>query len=97
VTFPGIPSNCETCHKPGTYDVDLPTGVLMTTDVTTDGVNASTADVVAARASVPNDTDLVNSPTASACYMCHDSNPAAAHIGQNGGVIDTERATALGD
>ncbi len=95
-TFPGILSNCETCHKPGTYDADLPAGVLVTTDVTTDGINASTDDVQAARDSVPNGTDLVNSPTASACYMCHDSNPAAAHFGQNGGVIDMEREGALG-
>ena len=96
VTFPGIPSNCLTCHKPGTFDADLPAGVLLTTDNTTDGTNATTADVRAARTSVPNATDLVNSPTASACYMCHDSNPAAFHIGQNGGVIDVPRTEALG-
>jgi hypothetical protein len=63
--------------------------------VTTDGTNASRDAVIAARNSVPNDTDLVNSPTASACYFCHNSNPAAAHFGQNGGVIDVERAEAL--
>jgi OmcA/MtrC family decaheme c-type cytochrome len=97
VTFPGIPSNCETCHLPGTYGVELQEGVLMSTDVTTDGVNASVEDVIAARASVPNATDLVNSPIAAACYKCHDNNPAAYHMGQNGGVIDTERATALGE
>ena len=96
VTFPGIPSNCETCHKEGTYDADLPAGVLLTTDFTTDGVNATPEGIDAARDSVPNDTDLVNSPTASTCYMCHDSNPAAAHFGHNGGVIDAERAGALG-
>jgi OmcA/MtrC family decaheme c-type cytochrome len=96
VTFPGIPSNCLTCHNPGTFDADLPKGVLLTTDVTTDGTNASTAAVRAARASVPNDTDLVNSPTASACYFCHNNNPAAYHLGQNGGVIDVPRASALG-
>ena len=31
VTFPGILNNCETCHKPGTYDVDLPAGVSLST------------------------------------------------------------------
>lgn len=97
VTFPGIPSNCETCHLPGTYDADLPEGLLFTTDITTDGVNATREDVIAARDSVPNDTDLVNSPTASVCYLCHDSNPAAYHMGQNGGVIDLERTEALGE
>ncbi|MBI4514822.1 MAG: OmcA/MtrC family decaheme c-type cytochrome [Deltaproteobacteria bacterium] len=96
VTFPGIPSNCETCHKPGTYDADLPAGALVTTDVTTDGTNATPAAVRAARATVPNATDLVNSQTASACYPCHNRNPAAYHMGQNGGVIDAERAGAFG-
>jgi hypothetical protein len=70
--------------------------VLASTDITTDGVNATREDVIAARDSVPNDTDLIDSPTASACYKCHDSNPAAFHMGQNGGVIDAERASALG-
>jgi OmcA/MtrC family decaheme c-type cytochrome len=31
VTFPGVLNNCETCHKPGTYDVDLPPDLLNTT------------------------------------------------------------------
>jgi len=75
----------------------LPAGVLVSTDITTDGVNATREDVIAARDSVPNDTDLINSPTAGTCYMCHDSNPAAAHFGQMGGVIDAERAGALGE
>lgn len=97
VTFPGILSNCETCHKPGTYDADLPVGVLVSTDITTDGVNATRAAVIAARDNVPNNTDLINSPIAGTCYMCHDSNPAAFHFGHNGGVIDVERAGALGE
>jgi OmcA/MtrC family decaheme c-type cytochrome len=97
VTFPGILSNCETCHLPGTYDADLPAGVLVSTDITTDGLNLTQEDVVAARESVPNATDLINSTTAGTCYMCHDSDPVAAHMWQNGGVIDGWRAEALGD
>jgi OmcA/MtrC family decaheme c-type cytochrome len=97
VTFPGILSNCETCHLPGTYDADLPEGVLVSTDVTTDGLNLTQEDVGEARASVPNPTDLIHSTTAGTCYMCHDSDPAAFHMGQNGGVIDIWRAQALGD
>lgn len=99
VTFPGIPSNCETCHKPGTFDTDLDAGVLMSTDRTTsvaNGQDPTTAAVVAARGTVPNATDWVNSPTASACFMCHDSNGAANHFGQMGGVIDANRSAALG-
>lgn len=32
VTFPGVLNNCETCHKPGTYDIELPDGVMNSTD-----------------------------------------------------------------
>jgi OmcA/MtrC family decaheme c-type cytochrome len=98
VTFPGILSNCETCHLPDTYGPDdIPEGALVTTDFTTDGLNLTQEDVEAARDSVPNETDLIHSVTAGTCYMCHDNDPAAAHMAQNGGVIDTWRAQALGD
>jgi OmcA/MtrC family decaheme c-type cytochrome len=98
VTFPGILSNCETCHLPDTYGPDdIPEGALVTTDFTTDGLNLTQEAVEAARDSVPNETDLIHSVTAGACYMCHDNAPAAAHMAQNGGVIDIWRAQALGD
>jgi uncharacterized membrane protein len=69
----------------------------VTTDFTTDGLNLTQEDVEAARDSVPNETDLIHSVTAGTCYMCHDNDPAAAHMAQNGGVIDIWRAQALGD
>jgi OmcA/MtrC family decaheme c-type cytochrome len=99
VTFPGILSNCETCHVSASeaYDAELPDGALVTTDVTTDGLNLTVASVNAARASVPNDTDLIQSQVAGTCYMCHDNDPAVAHMGQNGGVIDNWRAESLGE
>ena len=99
VTFPGILSNCETCHIDDSelYDAELPDGALVTTNVTTDGLNLTVAAVAAARASVPNDTDLIHSPIAGTCYMCHDNDPALAHMSQNGGVIDNWRAESLGD
>lgn len=102
VTFPGILSNCETCHVPGTaegrvYDAYLPEGVLISTDFTTDGLGTTKEGIQAARQSVPNATDLINSPIAGTCYMCHNSNPAAFHFGQMGGVIDGERSEALGE
>ena len=53
--------------------------------------------VQAARDAAPNDTDLITSPTASACRMCHDSYLVESHIGQNGGVIDGWRAEAVSD
>ena len=97
VTFPGILGDCETCHLPGTYDAELPATALVTTDVTTDGLNLSTAAVAAARSSVPNDTDLISSTTAGTCAMCHDNLPAEYHMQQNGGVLRGWRVEALGD
>ena len=97
VTFPGLLNRCETCHLPGTYGADLPDGLLLTTEVTTDGVNATWQDVNTAREAVPNATDLVSSPTASACSGCHDSALAISHFEQNGGVYHRPRAGALGE
>jgi OmcA/MtrC family decaheme c-type cytochrome len=97
VTFPGIISNCETCHLAGTYGAEVLAGTLVTTDVTTDGLNLNRQAVQAARDGVPNDTDLISSVTASTCAMCHDSYLAASHIGQNGGVIGNWRAESLGE
>jgi OmcA/MtrC family decaheme c-type cytochrome len=93
VTFPGNPANCNKCHEPGTYVTDVPDNLLLSTDVTTDGVNATEEDVEAARASMPNDTDLVITPIAAACTACHDSPLAEAHMGQNGGAVRAERST----
>ena len=93
VTYPGQLGNCLTCHKEGTYELPIDYDGLPTTTMTTDGVNASTADVTAARASVPNATDHVNTPTTSSCYYCHDSKPAVAHMEQNGGAVNRARGT----
>jgi OmcA/MtrC family decaheme c-type cytochrome len=89
VTFPGILNNCLSCHLPGTYELPLSANVLMTTEWTTTGDPAEDrAAIVAARDSVPNGTDLVNTPITSTCYMCHDSEVAVAHMEQNGGQIN---------
>ncbi len=93
VTFPAENGtrNCLLCHMEGTYELPLPDNVLETTVRTTgtdDGLDGNDfAAVDAARDSVPNPTDWVNSPAASTCYMCHDNELAVAHIRQNGGVI----------
>lgn len=90
VTYPGILSNCAACHAEDTQQVTLPSGVLPTTVRTVDpndGVDDDTTEVADARGTLPNPTDWVNSPTASACSYCHDSELAAIHMEQNGGVI----------
>lgn len=98
VTFPaenGV-RNCLLCHKEGTYELPLADNVLETTVRTTstdDGLDGDDfAAVGTARDTVHNATDWVNSPTASACYMCHDSAVAVAHMRQNGGIISVAHA-----
>ena len=89
VTFPGELNNCLTCHFEGTYELPLPDGVLMSTEWTTTGDTAEGRDAILdARDNVPTGTDLVNTPTAGTCYMCHDSESAVAHMEQNGGQIN---------
>jgi OmcA/MtrC family decaheme c-type cytochrome len=89
VTFPGILRNCLTCHKPGTYELPLPANLLMTTERTTSGDPDEDRDaILGARDGVPNGTDLVHTPIATTCYMCHDSALAVAHMEQNGGQIN---------
>jgi hypothetical protein len=90
-TFPGDPSHCGKCHLNNLYQNVQQTGRLLSTVVTTTGADASPADVVAARASVPNSTDLVNSPATSACGHCHDSDPARGHFIAMGGSIRAPR------
>jgi hypothetical protein len=97
VEFPGIINLCETCHRPGTYDGTLPTGALPTIEVTGGNGLVSRAAVTAARAAVPAAADLVNSPFVSTCIGCHDSDLAAAHISQNGGVRAVSRSTYTTD
>lgn len=86
IHYPGILQNCETCHKAGTY-ASVPSGALNTTVWTTDGANATTAAVTAARATVPNATDRVTTPFASACLACHFSDAAIAHASANGASV----------
>jgi len=79
VRFPGILQDCETCHLPGTYELEgvweYPTtnGILSTT--------ISTLDVTD-----PAD-DLNISPTAAVCSACHDSLLARSHMVVPGGAV----------
>jgi hypothetical protein len=60
-----------------------------------DGKDATQADVTAARESLPNATDWVFTPATGACYSCHDSGEAVAHMTLNGGAIDQNRSAVL--
>jgi OmcA/MtrC family decaheme c-type cytochrome len=105
ITYPGNLRHCTKCHYANTvpagsggttqsYKVELPASVLPTTQKITTGNPAETAaDINAARAAVPNQTDLVNTPISSACYYCHTSDVRADHFRLQGGMIATQRST----
>ncbi|MGB3097019.1 MAG: OmcA/MtrC family decaheme c-type cytochrome, partial [Candidatus Deferrimicrobiaceae bacterium] len=96
--FPGDLRYCEKCHLEDTYRPEnLPAGTLWEVERTTTGNPAETrADIIAARSSVPNLTDLVDSPIAGACYYCHDGGVEKSHIMLQGGQLSITREDALG-
>ena len=95
VTYPGDLSHCTKCHVGTTYqNVQVTNGLLTTAKITTGVAGETLAQINAARASVPNATDLVNTPTASACGYCHDTPAAVSHFVTMGGEIKAPRGAA---
>jgi OmcA/MtrC family decaheme c-type cytochrome len=102
VRFPGNLRACTKCHyddadHPATYNPsNLPAGLLWVTEKITTGNPLETrAEIIAARASMPNLSDLVTSPITSACYYCHDSSTHADHFRLNGADILSTREDVL--
>jgi OmcA/MtrC family decaheme c-type cytochrome len=92
VTFPrgASTSNCSLCHMDGTYELPLAADILATTVRTTgqdDGLDPDLMSAEAAFVNVPNTSDWVNSPAASACYYCHTGDEALAHMSANGALL----------
>jgi OmcA/MtrC family decaheme c-type cytochrome len=95
ITYPGDVSHCTKCHVGTTYENVLVDNTLLTTEKITTGVAGETrAQIIGARDSVPNGTDLVNSATASACGYCHDTPTDVSHFRTMGGDIKSTRADA---
>jgi OmcA/MtrC family decaheme c-type cytochrome len=93
ITYPGDLTYCGKCHLNNLYKEVAATNRLLTTSRTTTGNASETAaDITAARGTVPNATDLVNTPTTSACGHCHDSTEARSHFVSNGGKIQEQRS-----
>ena len=89
-------------EAPGSrYDAQLPAGVLWTTEKITTGITGEIrSQIVAARNNSAtlgqmNSTDLVNGPTASACYYCHDNALAKDHMVLQGFKYTITREEAL--
>ncbi|MFA7269733.1 MAG: OmcA/MtrC family decaheme c-type cytochrome [Sterolibacterium sp.] len=89
--FPNILSNCEACHKPGSYS-SAPENTLASTYEYNNGTTPMTPAAYKLSFVQPNATDKVTTPFAAACVSCHDSAIAQAHIGLNGGQIKVARS-----
>ncbi len=89
ITYPTAANNCLMCHKPGNF-AGVPDRALATVFMTSNGIDDRT-NILAARASVPNAKDIVQTPYAAACAACHDTPLAAAHMAQNGAFVDVTR------
>ena len=99
VVFPQSAGNCLACHIDNpSFTPPLDEDSLLTTNRTTgvaSGQDPTTTDVQDARNTVPNDTDFVITPTAAACYACHDAEAIQAHMEGNGALINANRDMAL--
>ncbi len=93
--YPGDLSDCRKCHLAGTYGPNLPDGVSFTTEKVTTGNASETLDnIIAARKSFPNATDLVDSPVVGKCGYCHDAPATVGHFISNGGDVKQTRSIA---
>jgi OmcA/MtrC family decaheme c-type cytochrome len=72
VQFPGDLADCQECHGEEGYQLPLPSTVLGTTIDT--GADFESPD-----------DDIVITPAANACYACHETDVAKAHMEDIGG------------
>jgi len=97
VVFPQSAGNCLACHIDNdSFTPPLDEDTLLTTNVIPGVMEQTQPAISAARDSVPNDTDIVITPTAAACYACHDAEAIQAHMEGNGALINVNRSFALG-
>jgi OmcA/MtrC family decaheme c-type cytochrome len=90
--FPGVLSNCEGCHKAGTYSSVPANGLVSVFESRNDAyvANPSPAGAGASLATA-NAKDVVRTPFGAACSSCHDNSAAKAHMQQNGARLDVNR------
>jgi len=91
IGFPGILSNCQSCH---TYNgVAVPAKTLASRDQAINVAGNTTTALAGSALALNNAGDLMTTPFTAACASCHDSAPAAAHMRLNGGQISVARST----
>jgi OmcA/MtrC family decaheme c-type cytochrome len=92
IGFPGILSNCASCHTYNGYNVPT-TGALLPTREEAINVAGNTTTALAKTAlATSNAGDLMITPFTAACVTCHDSSAAKAHMTLNGGQIKVSRS-----
>jgi mono/diheme cytochrome c family protein len=91
IGFPGILSNCKSCHTYNGYNVPT-SGKLLASRELAD--NGALVDITSSKASIAtvSATDKMISPFTAACVTCHDSTAAQAHMNLNGGQIKVNRS-----
>ena len=90
--FPGVLSNCEGCHKSGTYSGVPANGLVSVFESRNDDYVASPSPAGAgASLATANAKDVVRTPFGAACSSCHDNSAAKAHMQQNGARLDVNR------
>jgi hypothetical protein len=102
VTYPGVLNNCEQCHVPGSYDFSATASAVPNLLWQTEAKANMTNPDPAANPSVGlspwvttlgkgqvdyRTNNLVSSPVAAACFGCHDSSVALAHMQINDGTL----------
>lgn len=96
VRFPGILSDCTTCHEGTSYTLPLNPSVQPSTIGTGTTLTQTKAGWNLATYIPDTDpaNDLVITPTAAVCSSCHDKAIAQAHMEQNGALFGVTRDVA---
>ncbi len=81
VTFPQDVDNCDTCHKPGAYNVARSTARAVSTNPGADGTTWM--------------DDTATTVNAAVCGVCHTTSAAQGHFLSNGGQIDTGKGSLV--
>lgn len=82
VHFPQSIANCETCHKPGSYNTARPTARAVSTSQG-DDIRVWT-------------DDIATTPTVAACGVCHTSTAATGHFLTQAGQVDDLKCDIVG-